>query len=209
MAILVALLAVALTADRVAVICAQHRVARQIEDRGFLTQPHVIIAGFPFLTQVAARRLNKVVIRADGMKLGQVEAEHLDLLLLGIRGSSSGNGRTASQLSGSALLGFAGLARMTGVPGLKFSAGGPDRVKIAVGLGLVTGTATARVTRAGGGVRIAVISAGGIPVAVLGALRDITVPLPALPPGMTIQSVSVTGQGVLVHIAGQNMSLGS
>jgi hypothetical protein len=32
------------------------------------------------------------------------------------------------------------------------------------------------------------------------------VPLPALPLGMSIQSVSVTGQGVLVRIAGQNVS---
>ena len=53
------------------------------------------------------------------------------------------------------------------------------------------------------------ISAGGIPVEVPGPLRDITVPLPALPPRVTIKDVSVTGQGVLVHLAGQNVSLGS
>ena len=65
-------------------------------------------------------------------------------------------------------------------------------------------------TQAGpGGIRIAVISAGGIPVAVLGPLRDITLPLPALPLGMTIQGVSVTGQGVLVHMAGQDVRFGS
>ena len=68
----------------------------------------MIIAGFPFLTQVAARRLNKVVIRAAGKKLGPVEVRHLDLTLHGIRGSAE----TASQLSGTALVGFAGLAGM-------------------------------------------------------------------------------------------------
>jgi hypothetical protein len=46
-------------------------------------------------------------------------------------------------------------------------------------------------------------------VAVLGPLRDITLPLPALPLGMTIQGVSVTGQGVLVHMAGQDVRFGS
>ena len=207
-AIVVTLLAVALIADRVAVICAQDRLARQIQDRGFSVEPHVTIAGFPFLTQVAARRLNKVVIRAAGKKLGLVEVRHLDLTVHGIRGS--GNGRTASRLSGTALVGFAGLAGMTGMPGLTLAADGPDRVKITVGLGQVTGTATARVTRAGpGGIGIAVICAGGIPVALPGSLRDITVPLPALPLGMTIRGVSVTGQGVLVHIAGQNVSFGN
>ena len=203
MAIVVALLAAVLIADRVAVICAQHRLARQIQDRGFSGKPHVIIAGFPFLTQVAARRLNKVVIRAAGKKLGPVEVRHLDLTLHGIRG------RTASQLSGTALVGFAGLAGVTGMPGLTLAADGPDRVKITVGLGQVTGTATARVTRAGpGGIRIAVISAGGIPMALLGSVRDITMPLPALLLGTTIKGVSVTGQGVLVDIAGQNVSFG-
>jgi hypothetical protein len=65
------------------------------------------------------------------------------------------------------------------------------------------------VTRAGpGGIRIAVISAAGIPVAALGSLRDITLPLPALPLGMTIQGVSVTGHGVLVDLTGQNVSFG-
>ena len=200
----VVLLAVVLIADRVAVICAQDRLARQIQDWGFSVKPHVTIAGFPFLTQVAARRLNKVVIMAAGKKLGPVKVRHLDLTLHGIRGS--GNGRTASQLSGTALIGFAGL---TGMPGLTLAADGPDRVKITVGR-RVTGTATARVTRAGsGGIRIAVICAGGIPMALLGSLRDITVPLPALPLGMRINGVSVTGQGVLVHIAGQNVSFGN
>ena len=76
-------------------------------------------------------------------------------------------------------------------------------------LGLVTGTATARVTSAGhGGIRIAVISAGGIPVAALGRLGDITLPLPALPLGMTIQDVGVTGQGVLLHLASQDVRFG-
>jgi hypothetical protein len=213
-AIMVALLAVVLIADRVAVIRAQDRLARQIQDRGFSGKPHVTIAGFPFLTQVAARRLNKVVIRAAGKQLGPVKVRHLDLTLHGIRGS--GNGRTAAQLSGTALIGFAGLAGlaglggMTGMPGLTLAADGPGRVKITAGLGRVTGTATARVTRAGsGGIRIAVICAGGIPLALLGSLRDTTVPLPALPLGMRIKGVSVTGQGVLVHIAGQNVSFGN
>jgi hypothetical protein len=133
-----------------------------------------------------------------------VEVKHLDVTLYGIPVNSSCNGSTASRLSGTALAGFAGLAGVAGAPGLMVSAAGPDRVKITAGLGPVTGTAAARVTRAHpGGIRIAVISAGGILVVALGSLRDITLPL-----GMTIQGLSVTGQGVLVHIAGQNANFG-
>ena len=162
MVIVAALLAVVLTADRVAVIHTRDRMARGIEAWGFSAKPEVTIAGFPFLTQMAAGRLNRVVIRGAGKKLGPVEVKHLDLTLYGIHGR--GNGRTASRLSGTALVGFAGLARITRTPGLTLSADGPDRVKITVGLGPITGTATARVTRAGlGGIRSAGRSAAGPP----------------------------------------------
>jgi hypothetical protein len=208
-AVVAALLAALLIADRVAVIYTQGRIAAHVGDRGFPARPQVTVAGFPFLTQLAARRLNKVVIRATGKKLGPVEITRLDLTLYGIRASPGGKDRTASRLSGTALVGFAGLAGAGGTPGLTVCADGPDRVKITAGLGLVTGTATARVTQAGpGGIRIAVISAGGIPVAALGLLRDITLPLPALPLAMTIQSVSVTSQGVHLHLAGHDVRFG-
>jgi LmeA-like phospholipid-binding len=204
-----AVLAVLVVADRVAVIYAQHRVARRIGDEGFADKPHVTIAGFPFLTQVAARRFSKIVVSTSGKRRGPAEIKRLDITLSGVRVNSRGRAGTAAQVSGTALVGFAGVAGMAGTPGLAIAADGPDRVKITVGMGRVTGTATARVSRAGpGGIRIAVLSAGGIPVAALGSLRDMTVPLPVLPLRMTIQGVSVTGEGVLVHIAGQNVSFG-
>ncbi len=204
--VVVALLAALLIADRVAVIYMQGRIAAHVGDRGFSARPHVTIAGFPFLTQLAARRLNRVVISATGKKLGLVEVKRLDVTLYGLRASPSCKSSTASRLSGTALVGLAGLAGAGGTPGLTVCADGPDRVKITAGLGLVTRTATARVTRAGpGGIRAVVISAGGIPVAALGLLRDITLSLPALPRAMTIQSVSVTSEGVHLHLAGRNV----
>lgn len=207
MAVVVAFFAALLIADRVALIYAEGRVARQIGDRGFPAKPQVSIAGFPFLTQVAARRLNKVVVSAAGKRLGPVEVKRLDVALYGIRVSSGYHLRTASELSGTALIGFAGLAGAAGLPGLTVAAGGPDLVKITIGPTQGIVTATARVTPAGpGGIRLVVISAAGIPMAALGPLPDITLPLPALPLGTTIQDVSVTGQGVLVHLAGQNVS---
>ena len=209
MAILVPLFAALLFADRVALIYATNRVAGQIEDWGFPAKPQVRIAGFPFLTQVAARRLTKVVVSAAGKKLGPVEVKRLDVILHGIRVSSRYRLRAAAELSGTSLIGFTGLAGMAGLPGFTVAADGPDRVKITIGPGKGIGTASARVTPAGpGGIRLVVISAGGIPMAVLGPLRDINLPLPALPLGTTIQDVSVTGQGVLMHFAGQNVSFG-
>ncbi len=171
MAVVVALLAALLTADRVAVIRAQGRIAARVRDRGFSAGPQVSIAGFPFLTQLAARRLDKVAISAAGKKLGPVEVKRLDLTLYGIRASPGRDSRTASRVSGTALVGFPGLVGEAGV-------------------------------------RIAAISVGGIPVAALGLVRGITLVLPALPPAMTIQSVSVTSQGVQLHLAGHDVRFG-
>lgn len=207
--VVVALLVAVLIADRVVVIYVRGRIATYVGDRGFSARPHVTITGFPFLTQLAARRLNRVVISAAGKKLGPVEVKHLDVTLYGIRAGRGYTSGTASRLSGTALVGFAGLAGVAGTPGLTLSAGGLDQVEITVGLGPVTGTATARVTQAGpGGIRIAVVSASGIPVAALGPLRDIVLPLPVLPLAMTIQSVTVNGQGVQVHLIGHNVTFG-
>ncbi|HUZ37325.1 MAG TPA: DUF2993 domain-containing protein [Streptosporangiaceae bacterium] len=208
--VVVALLLIALIVDRVAVVYAENRVATQIQDRGFTSKPHVTITGFPFLTQVVSRHLDKVLISTAGEKLGPVDVKRIDATLSGIRLNSGYNGGTVSQLSGTALIGFAGLAGAAGVPGLTVSAGGPGQVKITADLGVVSGTATARVTRAGPGkIRIMVTSAGGLPASTLGSLRDVTLPLPALPMGMSIRGVSITGQGVLVRIAGRNVSFGS
>ena len=209
MVAVVALVAALLGADRAAMLYAENRIATQMMNRGFPAKPHVSIAGFPFLTQVAIRLVNKVTVSAAGGKLGPMEVKRLDVTAYGVRINASYHASAASQLSGTALIGFASLAGVAGLPGLAVSADGPDRVKITADLGLVSGSATARVTRARhGGIRIAVIAAGGIPVGVLGPLGDITLPPPALPLGMTIQDVGVTGQGVLLHLAGQDVRFG-
>jgi hypothetical protein len=170
-AVVVALLAALLVADRVAVIHVQGRIAAQVGDWGFPAGLQVRIAGFPFLTQLAAGRLSKVVICAVGKKLGPVQVKRLDVTLYGVRASRGGKGRIASRLSGTALVGFAGLAEAGGTPG-----------------------------RA--------VCGGGILVAAPGFLRDVTFSLSALPLAMMIQSVSVTSQGVQLHLVGRNVRLG-
>jgi len=170
-AVVVALLAALIVADRVAVIHVQGRIAARMEDWGFPVGPQVRIAGFPFLHQLAAGRLSEVVIFAAGKRLGPVQVKRLDVTLYEVRPSRGGNGRTASRLSGTALVGLGGLAEAGGTP------------------------------------RWAVYG-GGIPVAAPGFLRDITFSFSALPLAMMVQSVSVTSQGVQLHLAGRNVRFG-
>ena len=169
-AVVVALLAALLVADRIAVTHVQGRIAAHLGDWGFPAGPQVKIVGFPFLPQLAAGRLSEVVICAAGKKLGPVKVKHLDVTLYEVRSSRSGTGRIASRLSGTVLVGLAGPAE----------AGWPS----------------------GRAVR------GGIPVAAPGLLRDITFSLSALPLATMIQSVSVTGQGVHLRLAGRNVRFG-
>jgi hypothetical protein len=170
-AVVVALLAALIVADRVAVIHVQGQIAAHMGDWGFPAGPHVRIAGFPFLPQLAARRVSKVVICAAGKKLGPVQVKRLDVTLYEVRATRGGKGRTASRLSGTALVGFAGPAEAGGKPGWA-------------------------------------VWGGGIPVAAPGFLRDITFSLSALPLAMMVQSVSLTSQGVQLHLAGRNVRFG-
>ncbi len=209
MGVAVLVLAALIIADRVAVLRVQDRIATQLAGRGFAVKPRVTIEGFPFLTQAAARSLRKVVISGPGRKTGPLESKHIDVTLFGAWVGPGYTSSTADRYRGTALLGFAGIARVAGVPGLAVAGDGPGQLKITASLGPVTRTATARVTRAGaGGIRITLISAGGIPVAMLGSLRDVTLPLPGLPKGTVIRGISVTGEGVLLELSGEHVTFG-
>lgn len=207
--LVVLVLAALVVADRVAVLRVQDRIATRLAERGFAGKPRVSITGFPFLTQAAARSLRKVVISGPGRKAGPVEVKSIDVTLYGAWVSPGYTGSTADRYCGTALLGFAGIARVAGTPGLTVTGDGPGQLKITASLGPVSRTATARVTRTGAGaIRITLISAGGLPLAMLGSLRDMTLPLPGLPRGTVIRGVTVTGEGVLLHLSGEHMTFG-
>jgi LmeA-like phospholipid-binding len=170
-AVVVALAAALLAADRIAVMRVQGRIAAHVQGWGFAAGPQVKVAGFPFLTQLAAGRLGEVVIRAAGKKLGPVQVRHVEVTLSGVRAGRGGTGRTASRLSGTVLVGCAGLAEAGWMPG-----------------------------RA--------VRGWGLPVAAPGFARDIALPLAVLPLAVMIQGVSVTSQGVRLHLAGRNVRFG-
>ena len=204
-AIVVVVLAILLVAaDRVAAGIAENQVASQIKSAGFPVKPKVTIEGFPFLTQLAARDFHQMDIAASNVTEGPLDIASVNATMHGVHINSGFNGATVDQINGTALITFAGLSRAGGIgDGITLSNGGNGDVKATIDLGFVSGTALAQVTRTGPhqiGVRV--VSAGGLPLSVLGPLQDFTVNLPNLPAGMTIQSVSVTGQGLLVTIAG-------
>jgi hypothetical protein len=208
--IVLVLAAILVVVDRAAAAYAGNQVASQIKSQGFPVKPKVTIEGFPFLTQLAARDFHDVNISASNVSEGPLNVASINASLHGVHINPGLNGATVDSLNGTALITFADLGSAAGVGnGITLSAAGPSEVKAAVNLGFLSGTALAQVARSGTHqINVRVISAGGIPLSALGSLQDFTITIPDLPAGMTVQSVSVTGQGLLIDIAGTHASFG-
>jgi adenine deaminase len=102
------------------------------------------------------------------------------------------------------------LGNVGGIPsGITLTPDGANQIKATVDVaGLFSDSAVAQVTQTGPNqINVHVVDAGGIPADVLGNLADFSVSLPKLPAGVTIQSISVTQQGLQVTIIGQNTNL--
>ncbi|CBG75570.1 conserved hypothetical protein [Streptomyces scabiei 87.22] len=131
----VAVLACLVTlADRWAVLYAEHRTADVLEDRlDLAAAPEVEIGGFPFLTQLADRRLDSVRVTvpdvaADRVSLAKVSATAHDVRLEG-EGLTSVGGARVPRLDGDVLLSFADLNRELGASQVTFTGEGRDRVR--------------------------------------------------------------------------------
>ena len=208
--VVVVLLILLVVADRVAAGIAENEVASQIKSAGFPVKPKVTISGFPFLTQLAARNFSQIKIAANNVPEGPLDIASINATMHGVHVNSGFNGGTVDQLNGTALVTFAGLSHAAGIgDGITLSDGGNGDIKATIDLGFVSGDALARVTRSGPHqINVRFISFGGIPPSALGGLQDFNLAVPNLPAGMTIQNVSVTGQGLLIGVAGTHTTFG-
>ena len=201
---------------------AQNKVASEIQQQGFPKKPSVSIKGFPFLTQVISRNFKDIQISSSNIKEGPLLIQSIDATMSGVHVNSSYQGGTVDHLNGTMTVTFPALANAMASQagalgslvssGLTLSDAGNNEVKTSLNLlgGLASGTAVWRVTRSGhNDIHIQLVSSSGIGSSVLSGISDITVSLPALPLGMTIQSISVTPTGLVAVITGQNVSFGS
>ncbi|MGW1672498.1 LmeA family phospholipid-binding protein [Streptomyces sp. NPDC002324] len=121
-------------ADRWAVLYAEHRAADTLEDRlDLAAAPEVEIGGFPFLTQLAGKRLDSVRVTvpdvaADRVSLAKVSATAHDVRL-DADGLTSVRGARVPRLDGDVLLSFADLNRELGASQVTFTGDGRDRVR--------------------------------------------------------------------------------
>jgi LmeA-like phospholipid-binding len=203
-------------------VAAENIMATRIQKQGLSHKPDVTIGGFPFLTQVASKDLQQVTIVATNQVEGPVTITKVDATATGIRlnSYSSGSG-TITSLSGTALISFASLGNtltqqfgplgsLLNGAGLNLTAAGPNEVRASLNLLVTSGSATWRVTQASPNqLDISLVSSNGLPSSLLRSIQNLTVQIPKLPLGLSINSVSVTSSGIVGRISGHDVPFGS
>ncbi|MCK7624606.1 DUF2993 domain-containing protein [Streptomyces sp. RS10V-4] len=120
--------------DRFAVLYAQNRAEEQVQTALHLhARPEVDIHGFPFLTQVLAKRLDRVDVvipdvAADRVSLAKVAATARDIRLDGDLPTAL-KGATVGEMHGTVLLAFDDMNRELGASQVKFSERGRNGVR--------------------------------------------------------------------------------
>ncbi|MGD6753480.1 DUF2993 domain-containing protein [Streptomyces sp. BH105] len=120
-------------ADRWAVLYAENKAAEQIKKQMKLTAaPEVEIGGFPFLTQLADRRIGEMKVTvpdvaADRVTLAKVSATAHNVRIKG-SGLTDISGAYADQMNGQVLLSFADMNRELGASQVTFSGHGRNKV---------------------------------------------------------------------------------
>jgi LmeA-like phospholipid-binding len=219
----IAIIIVVLVAlDFAARFAAESVMASKIQQQGLQHKPSVSIDGFPFLTQVASRDFQQVSLSAADQTEGPVTITSINATAHNIKlNSYAFSSGTIGSLSGTAVISFASLGNtltqevgplgsLLNGAGLNLTAAGPDEVKASLNLVVTSGSATWRVTRQSGNrLNIRLVSSNGLPSSLLGSIQDITLQIPRLPLGLTIDSVQVTSAGVVGRVSGSNVPFGS
>ncbi|SDG01074.1 LmeA family phospholipid-binding protein [Klenkia brasiliensis] len=209
--------------DRVGVLVAEDQVAAQVQRQaGLAGEPSVDITGFPFLTQAVAGRYDDVRIALTADDLGQPAGTSAQVSLQGVRlPLSDVVGGQVSQLpvdrvDARASVPFDLLAAQLGGDTTLTAEGDGLRItKTVEVLGqTVPLTAAGTVTLDGQDLVVTVDSAAGagidVPQFLVDAAQDLLdfrYPLPALPFGLELTGLQVTGTGVDVTAGADDVVL--
>jgi LmeA-like phospholipid-binding len=216
--VLVLLLAIAAIGDQVAKSYAQNRIAGQIRTNANMsTRPSVTIEGWPFLTQIAARDLQAVDIKADNVTTaGGKLPVSFTARATGVHLNSSFNGATVDHISGQATISYQSLdsyiGQAIGLPGLTAvtftadPAAGPNVVKADFGVGSVDAT----VLKTGANqitIRFGSLSGIASLLGGSGSLQPQVIDIPRLPAGLVLGSPTANSQGIVIPASASNTTL--
>src|SRR5215469_3402662 len=100
------LLALLVALDFGAKAFAENEAAVQIQKQGFPKKPTVLIAGFPFLTQVSSRHFDQITIKSANIPAGPIKISKLNVVADNVHLNSSFKGGTAGPLHGTIVFGL-------------------------------------------------------------------------------------------------------
>jgi len=210
-------------ADFAARAVAEQVAATQFQKQGKLSvKPHVTIEGFPFLTQVATKDISDVKVGISNLQAGPVTFTSINANATGIKlRSYAFSSGTIGHINGTALIDFSSLGntlsaefgplgQLLNGAGLNLTAAGPNEVRASLNLIVTTGSATWRITRVSGNeLNIRLVASNGLDPSLLSGIQNKTFSIPALPLGLTLDSLSVTPAGIVGTISGSNVPFGS
>ena len=202
---------------------AESKIASQIKSHGFPAKPSVSIAGFPFLTQVAARNIHQITISSSNIKEGPVTVTSLNVVADSVKVNSSFNGGTTGPVHGTVLISLGALGNalsaagpltgFLGGGGLKVTSVGSTEVKGSLNLagGLVSWSATWKVVAAGPNeIELQLVSSNGLPSGLASTAQNIKLPLKSLPLGLQMTGgLNSSSNGIDVNVKADSISFGS
>lgn len=227
---LVVLVVLAVAADRVGAVIAQHELAGQLKDRMRLRhEPSVKIHGIPFLTQVIDGKYTDIEITADGLDADKVSGLSADVDLHGAQAavgdllSGKIDSLPVDRIDGTVTVPYGELARASGVAGLQVTRTG-DAVRVTVPTTLlgrqVTLSAQTHPTIVTDGTSTSIrieadhvtADGAGLPSEVVAGLQNrtnFTIPLAGLQFGLQLRSIAVRDDGLRVSARATHVTLRS
>ena len=202
----IVLLILLVIGDRVALAVTENEMASQFTQNGFPVKPSVSIAGFPFLTQLAAKDFNTVNISASGVPAGPVTIDTIHATLNGMHISSFSSSASArvDKLNATAFISFGALASAGGIAGgtgVKITQAGPNTVKLSADLGgIFTDSEEAQITTTGPQtISVKVLPGKGALGSLLSTFGSFSFNLPkGVPASLRITNLTLNDQGLTV-----------
>jgi hypothetical protein len=209
--------------DRFAQHRAEQKAATALQPRlGTPQPPQVDIEGFPFVTQVASRLIDRIHVVADQIGTTNdalLTLAHADLVLTDVATNDWFKTMNISHAEGTALLDYAKLSSLAGAP---MTYGSDGRVELDIKttvLGrdveaVVSGTPRLNAKEQTMTLSDAKIAVAGVNLpeftsqALLVALLK-PIPLKGMPLGMTVTRITAAEDGVHVDLVGDNLAVSS
>ena len=204
-------------ADRVGVYVAEREAGDTIQTSQHLSsRPDVDIAGFPFLTQLAAGKFDEITITAKDLPIGErqhlLDVSRLRVVLHTVQVSRDFSRVEADTAAATAAVSYVELGRTLGV---RVTYAGGGRIKatksITVAGRKFTATVSARPQFANGALSFGatrINEAGEIGGAVASALDkvfDLAIPLQGIPFKIRVTALRAEESGVVVQLSGRDL----